>query len=540
MLAELLLPAVPGLCLDQVLADKDLITVRMTSSQPSADCPLCKTPSRRVHSRYQRTVADLPWAGTAVRMILSVRRFFCDDPACARKIFTERLGLEIVPYARRTERLETHLREFGMALGGEAGARLSHKSSVRSSPDTLLNLIRRAPLPEYPTPRVLGVDDWALRKGMRYGTILVDLETGQIVDLLPDRAQDDVAAWLQQHPGVEIVTRDRAEAYAEGIRQGAPQALQIADRWHLLKNLADALHATLVRHADLVDPLRKEGPTPDNTAASHVMVSPETERGSEPTEASLAATPTAADQRRQTRHREAHRLAELGLTQRHIAQRLGVCPKTVRRYLRVSTVQPLKRRNRRTKLAPYKDYVRQRIQDGCENAAALYREIRGQGYAGCITQVAAFVAPLRSARKSGQPGSPATEAHTYRDLVFAMLRAPQKSTDAQLALRSRLEQAPEPVRSACTLGREFAEIIRERRAHDLTAWMERVQGSTFPDLRRFVRGLRRDESAVRHACRYEWSNGPTEGHVNRLKFVKRSMYGRANFDLLRRRVLLGT
>src|SRR5438552_8102726 len=211
-------------------------------------CPLCTTPAQRLHSHYERTLADLPWAAYHVRLQLRVRKWFCRNRQCPRRIFSERLPTVAAPWARRTLRLAQRLVALGVALGGKAGVRLGHAWEVAVSRNTLLRLLRRQPEPAAPTPRVLGVDDWALRKGHTYGTILVDLERRQPVALLPERTAAPVAQWLREHPGVEVIARDRASAYAEGARQGAPQATQVADRFHLLQNLRETLDEVFTAH----------------------------------------------------------------------------------------------------------------------------------------------------------------------------------------------------------------------------------------------------------------------------------------------------
>ena len=224
------------------------ITLRVQSTQTSAPCPLCATPARRIHSDYGRPLADLPWAQYRVYLQLRVRKWFCRNRACQRRIFTERLPTVAAPWARRTLRLAQRLVALGVALGGTAGVHLSHQWDLAVSRNTLLRLLRRQPVPSLPTPTVLGVDDFALRKRHTYGTILVDLERRQPVALLPDRTAEPLAQWLREHPGVEVIARDRSSAYAEGARQGASEATQVADRFHLLQNLRETLDEVFTTH----------------------------------------------------------------------------------------------------------------------------------------------------------------------------------------------------------------------------------------------------------------------------------------------------
>jgi hypothetical protein len=239
------LPIPRSLHVEAPLLNEEGLTILACPAATDVPCPLCGQLAHRVHSRYVRTLADLPWAGVAVHLRVSVRTVFCDNATCLRRIFRERLAGIAAGSARRTTRQQESLTAIAFALGGEAGARLAGKLGLPISPDTLLRLVRRWPEAAVPPPTLLGVDDWAIHKGLTYGTILVDLARHRPVDLLPDRSSGSLATWLRAHPGVAVITRDRAGVYAEGARDGAPDATEVADRWHLVDNLADALEAFL-------------------------------------------------------------------------------------------------------------------------------------------------------------------------------------------------------------------------------------------------------------------------------------------------------
>jgi len=252
-LPKRILPLIPaGLSVERVIPASNQVTIVTTPRAATATCPGCRQSSVRVHAHYQRRLMDLPWQGRPAILLVRARRFRCGNPHCQRQTFAEPLDTIAARSARRTARLSGIQCQLGLALGGEAGARLAGRLTMPASADTLLRLVHRATAPPIPASRVLAVDDWAWRRGQRYGTILVDLERHKVVDLLPDREAATLSTWLRHHGAAEIVARDRAGAYADAVRQGAPDAVQVADRWHLLRNLGEALQGAVDRHRTAV------------------------------------------------------------------------------------------------------------------------------------------------------------------------------------------------------------------------------------------------------------------------------------------------
>jgi transposase len=524
------------------------ITLAVHSTQARVPCPLCTIPARRIHSRYERTLADLPWAQYRVRLQVRVRKWFCHNPQCRRRIFIERLPTVAAPWARRTLRLAQRLVALGVALGGQAGVRLSHDWDVAVSRNTLVRLLRRLPVPSFPTPTVLGVDDFALRKRHTYGTILVDLERRQPVALLPDRTAEPVAQWLREHPGVQVIARDRASSYAEGARQGAPTATQVADRFHLLQNLREALDRVFATHGQVleaVNALGRQQPVrlPEGVLAVPVPP-PETPQ---PTQQRMAQRQA----RRQALHQQVWTLHRQGWTARAIAQHLGMSLRTVQRDLQSATFRGRKgRRDRgRSLLDPYKAALLERWNAGCYTAARLFRDLRQQGYPGSYGPVAAYARRLRQAqglspgqrcprqplpRVAEPPGQPLTP----RRATWLVLRREAKRTEAEAQQLTQLRAQQSEVAEAIDLAQDFATLVRQRQPAQLDPWLQRATASPLEALQQFATGLSADYEAVKAGVTLPWSSGPVEGHINRLKMLKRQMFGRAHLDLLSRRFLL--
>ena len=304
------------------------ITLTLASRPRATPCPLCGGQAKRTHNRYERTLADLPWSAHRVAIRLKVRRLFCDNAQCERRIFAERLPGIAAPWARRTARLADWFTAVGLALGGAAGARLGRRLGLTASRNTLLHLVRQAPALPIVTPSALGVDDWAMCRRFTYGTVLVDLERRRPVALLPDREADTLAAWLREHPGVVVIARDRSAAYAEGASRGAPGAVQVADRFHLLQNLAEALELAFTAHAhelrDIEQARRRAA------VAEGISVRPDPPL---PPKHPLVLAVACREQRLAT-HRRVWELWREGWPGHDIARHLGIGHTTTYRYLK--------------------------------------------------------------------------------------------------------------------------------------------------------------------------------------------------------------
>ncbi len=534
--------------LDQIVSAGNSVTLVVTAGQSGARCPRCAGSSVRVHSRYTRRVADLPWHGVAVRLELHARRFVCTNEDCPQRVFCERLPSVVAAYARKTSRLTAALELIGFALGGEAGARLARQLGMSISPDTLLERIRRAASPPLSTPRILGVDDWAQRKGATYGTILIDHERRRPVDLLPDREAGTLAAWLRAHPGVEVITRDRAGAYADGARTGAPEAVQVADRWHLLKNISEVFERLLNRHRKVLQQAVQNVQAAADEVASSIKTTEVAAAGdnssSSPQFAALPSKtkhdhgPEQPETERRVLYRTTQQLKQQGLTINQIRLRVGRHHSTIARLYGADLYpEPATPRKRRKQAMAFETYLRQRWNEGCHNAKRLFREIKAQGYGGSSVTIRRYVRGWRQAPALIVCKTPLPKAPSPRTVVWLLLKPEARLADEDRKLIAEIVTLSPTLKRGRELVEEFRRIVRERQEKALNAWMEAVAESELVDFENFMTHLRRYEAAVRAGLTQTWSNGPTEGQVNRLKYLKRQMFGRAKFDLLKARVL---
>ena len=531
---SLLLPHLAGVAVEAAEVAGGRVRIRARASAQTAACPRCGHLSQRVHSVYERRLADAPVGGQPVTIRLAVRRFFCGNQDCGAVTFAEQVEGLTSRRARRTPPMGRMLTVIALALAGRAGARLASGLDLAAARSSLLRLVMALPDPQTGTVKVLGVDDFAFRRGRDYGTILVNAETGEPVDLLRDREADTFAGWLENHPGTEVICRDRAGAYADGARQGAPDATQVADRWHLYHNLAGHVEKAVARHRGcLEEPVPEagqEGPGGEPPAP-------------DPQQAAIAAAARRAEEsalavRTRQRYEQVQALRAQGKGVKPIMRETGLAKETVRRFYRAATVEELLakvRDGRPSLLDDYKPYLHQRWNEGCTNARQLHAELRERGYKGGYYAIRGYVLPFRQAGAAppAAPGPPKA-----RDLASWILTDPGNLGDDE---KARLAQARERCPHLDALAghvTEFAKILTGLHGDRLDDWITAVEADDQPDLHSFARGIKRDHDAVRNGLTMPWSSGVVEGNVNRLKMIKRQMYGRATFGLLRKRVLL--
>ena len=443
---------------------------------------------------------------------VTVRRFRCDNARCERKIFVEQLSKVMTAYSRRSRRLAEIQRHIGMALGGAAGGRLAHRLALPVSGDTLLRLVRRGASVQPPSaPTIIGIDDFAWKRGQRYGTVICDLERRCIIDLLPDRHPATVEAWLARHPGINVVARDRGAGYGHAVARARPEASQVADRWHLMEN-ASAAFLQAVRQS--MCSIRRA------LAAGTVDADLLTSAQRRQYEGFLC---------READNAVIQRAARAGMSIKEIVRRTGHSRKVVRDVVRGGRTDVF--RVRTSSLEPFLVQLSADWTAGCRNGAELFRRLRSAGYAGSPRVVAEWT--TRRRRIEAAPTEAPIAPPSARSIARLMTVARDQVSGADAVSVTVIEQAVPALVAGRTLLDRFQQMIRSKAGCALEAWIRDATGSL---LASFARGIIADKQAVAAAIVEPWSNGQTEGHITKLKMIKRQMYGRANLDLLRARL----
>ena len=474
---------------------------------------------------------------------LAVRRFFCGNPACPMTTFAEQVEGLTARYRRRSLPLLGMLAQIGLALAGRAGARLAAALGIAVHRSTLLGLVAALPAPQISTaPEVLGVDDFALKRGHVYGTVLVDVTTGKVIDVLPDREAGTFAAWLRAHPGARVICRDRAGAYAEGARTGAPRAIQVADRWHLWHNLAEYAQKTVVAHRGC---LKHPGPGAGGTPSAPGLPEAAPAAGSSPPPAEPDGLRDVCGRERRLvartreRHAAVHELLAAGRSLGAISRILGLDRKTVQRFARAPDVAALlvKATSRETSLDPFKPRLNRRWNEGITDASVLHAELQARGWQGSVQAVRRYVRPFRQLTAAPPPAPAVPKARQITSWLLSRPAALDAGEQAALtAIRARCPHL-DALAGHVTA---FAEMMTGRQGQHLQEWLNAVETDDQPELHSFAAGIRRDLQAVTAGLTLPYSSGAAEGNVNRIKMIKRQMYGRAGFSLLRKRILLAT
>lgn len=500
-----------GFAVQEARVDEGVVVITVRSTGSGATCPGCGVEARRVHSRYIRSLADLPVSGRAVRLLVNARRFRCDEACCGRRIFVERTAA-LTPWSRRTARLDVLAHHLGLALGGRPGADLAKRLVLPVSRDTLLRLVRRRGTPTFAPPRAIGIDDWAWKRNHRYGTLICDLDRRRTIALLPDREPATAQAWLSAQPQVEVVTRDRGGAYALAARRALPRAIQVADRWHLMANASDAFLSAarasmpqirMVLNATTVDPALL-------TAAERLRY--------------------AGYRRREADNAILHELADAGVPIKEIVRRTGHSRGTVRKVLRGQRTEVF--RTRESSLDPYLPRLDELWVNGARNGAALWRDLQNEGFRGSLRVVTEWMTRRRRAEMA--VGQHVTRVPSARTVARMMTAEHDELSRSQTITVAALEAGVPALVEAREVTAAFHRIVRQKRGDALTAWLERARAGLVAP---FANGLARDYLAVEAAVATAWSNAQAEGQITKLKLVKRQMYGRGKLDLLEARVV---
>jgi transposase len=527
-LLALLFPQLAGLRVHRIADTGDAVEISASCTASSECCPACGSLSARVHGGYCRTVADGAAGGRPVLIILRVLRFLCASPSCPKATFAVQAGGLTSRYCRRSVPLTQMLTGFGLELAGRAGARLAGRLGIVVHSSTILRLL--AGLPEREAvraPEILGIDDFALRKGHVYGTVLVDMETGDVVDMLPDREAATVEAWLKAHPGAAVICRDRAGAYAEAARAGAPGAIQVADRWHLWHNLAEYAEKTAGRHRGCLLAAGHGAAGGDGEEAAAAQGPQEQSPGHEvPPDGLLDACGRERRLVARTRERYADIRVRLDGSQSisAISRATGLDRKTVQRFARAQSVDELLVRavTREAKLDEFKPYLCRRWNEGARDAAVLHAELRQRGWAGSVQTVRRYLAPFRKTDAAAEPPPSAPKTSQVTRLLLTRPDHLQPDEQAQLAdIRARCPHLDSLAGHVSAFAEMTADLTGSA---GLDKWLAAVEADDQPELRSFATGIRNDKEAVINGLTLPHNSGRVEGTVNKIilwnQFVK--------------------
>lgn len=509
--------------------ESDEVHIYVSSKQTNCLCPGCRLASLKVYSYYSRVFKDLPVLGNKVRLFLKARKFYCQEQQCPVKVFTERFVDHFSPYKRRTVRFNKACLKLILETSGKAAERIALDWGMDISDTSLLRLISEIPVPKISTPYALGVDDWAYKKGHRYGTVLVNLESRKIIDILYDREAITLEKWLKEHAGINVISRDRYGKYIRGASNGAPDAIQVTDRWHLLKNLGEATTKVMLReYSRLNQVFRKEAapaPVKEETIVRgrHVAHSSDTEI-------------------RRQRFLELKELQTQGHSIKAMARHLKMHRQTIKKYMSMETL-PRKLYKDENMIESHFPYIKERVmKEPNVYLKTLWVELQEQGYKAAYSTFADALLyyGIRIGKKATYKKGPPHQGSFFKPSKAAILflTAENKLTEMERCLIEKICRASAQLSGTLSLVRSFRYLMRNKQGPRLKKWIKLAQGAGIKEIASFATGLLTDYSSIENSISLKWSNGPVEGNVNKLKTIKRMMYGRASFELLKKRLLL--
>ncbi|MGX1373139.1 transposase [Priestia megaterium] len=493
------------------------IQLYLQAHQTSKPCPSCHTLSSRVHSRYWRAIKDISILSLSVHLHVRSRKFFCDNTSCDQRIFTERQEKWWLPYARRTNRLSSFLKQLGFTLSAETAHKVSVSYGTPISPDSFLYLIRKEELPSIGSPKIVGIDDWALRKRHRYGSIICNLQTRKPIALLPSRTVEEVSEWLKAHPSIKIITRDGSIEFAKGIREGCPSAIQITDRWHLFHNLSQKveqyikrlfphqirLSYRLKRIEEKVDSLRSLPSLTEGEKKKWALI-----------------------QRVQARYKDGCKKAD-------VIREFSIDRKTLNKYLQLTCPPKIIKASFHS-ADPYRSTIVNLLQKRA-TIPHIFSVIKQQGYDRSFSTLSDYITKLKRKRKQNVS---VTKVHVSKLKLQAYLWSRLTPTRKDRFIFDRLFKVHKSFYQLKRIIQGFQHLIyHQKNEQSLMDWLSNAQKSNINEIKQFAAYIKTDIEAVKHALFYSWSNGIVEGNVNRLKVIKRQMYGRAKLDLLSKKVL---
>ena len=522
-----------GLLVQNIEQSGGMLHVYATSSSEEGTCPYCGQKRKKVHSRYVRVIHDLSILGYGAVIHLGVRKFFCQNHECAKTTFAEQPGTEVFRYRRRTCRCEVAVARHGISASSNSASRLLSLLGIPVSSSTVLRDLHRMHPSSYEDVREVGVDDWAWRKGVTYGSIVIDLKEGWPIDLLGDRDTDSFREWMQGHVQVGLVSRDRSTDYSSAIAALDRTVTEVADKFHLVKNIYDRFGKLIAEHYD------------DYRRA--VRKDEEVEEVVQESTGGKTSKPQKTDSR-DIMFREVKELQSKGFKPTAISKKLGIARQTATKYCKME-ILPARNSKLRNQYYRYDKYVEQECAKG-RPMCSVFEEIKSQGFSGSLTPFYDHYKYLSDGHRGYRPKGwkPVTENHPKDNRSeLVPIKALTAMVDKAIRQKDMTEEEIDTMRILNTLGwfremydatKKFHAVITGSDTAELIRWMKRFWKTSIATLKTFIIGIMKDFKAVRNTIRLNVTNGITEGYVNKLKAVKRLMYGRAGIELLKNKLVL--